>query len=101
MKGMFMLKNVIKFIIYSLGVSLSACSAVAGDCETRYVAPTYVVYQVPVEQPQPICSTTRDYYSCTVEYRQTTEYTRTTRCEERAYPVERPIRHVRYTYVDP
>ena len=96
-----MLKKLIKSIICSLGISLSACSAVAGDCETRYVAPTYLVYQVPVEQPQPICSTTRNYYSCTVEYRQTTEYTRTTRCEERAYLTERPMRHIRYAYLDP
>ena len=96
-----MLTKFIKSIIYSLGISFSACSAVAGDCETRYVCPTSVVYQVPVERSQPICSTTRDYYSCTVEYRQTTEYTRTTRCEERTYLVERPTQHVRYTYVDP
>ena len=96
-----MLKNVIKSIIFSLGISFFASCAVAGDCETRYVAPTYVVYQVPVEQPQPICSTTRDYYSCTVEYRQTTEYTRTTRSEDGTYLVERPIQRVRYTYVDP
>jgi hypothetical protein len=96
-----MLKQVIKSIIFSLGISFSACTAVAGDCETRYAAPTYVVYQVPVERPQPICSTTRDYYSCTVEYRQTTEYTRTTRREERTYLTEPPVRHIRYAYVDP
>jgi len=96
-----MLTKVIKSIICSLGISFFASCAVAGDCETRYVCPTSVVYQVPVQQPSAICSTTRDYYTCTVEYRQTTEYMRTTRCEDRTYLVERPIQHVRYTYVDP
>src|SRR5436305_2052092 len=78
-----MLTNLAKIIICSLGTLCIAASAVACD-QAGGERPTYVVYQVQTEQPESRYSTSRTYYSCAVEYRQVTEYSRTTRSEERS-----------------
>jgi hypothetical protein len=96
-----MLKNLSKVIICSLATFGIAKSAISGGCEGRDTTPVYVVYQMGTERPQTLYSTSRTYYSCTVEYRQVTEYSQTTRCEEQSRRREYPMQHVCYTYVDP
>lgn len=96
-----MLTNLSKLIICSLGAISFSGNAMACDERDRETArPVYEVYEVAPARPHIVRFSTEVNYSCTVEYRQTTEC-RTTRYEERSYLPERPMRSIRYAYIDP
>lgn len=91
-----MFGTLLKFIICSVGALVFAPALIACDEQA-----SYVIYEVPA-RPCHVRSSTETSYSSTVEYRQVTQYYRTTNYEvTRSYSPERPMRNIRYAYIDP